>query len=219
MQADSVSVTASLVHRLAFCIVAGIFFAASGARATDWPSFGANADNTANNAQTTINIGNIGSLHPQWTYTTGGDVSARAALAQGVLYFPDWGGNVSAVDAQTGSQVWSHQLSDYGLPANTHSRTTPAVADGIVYLGTQEGAWLLAIRASNGSLVWKTQIETDDPFAMITASPVVSGNMVFTGTASSQESIAGFSPTCPCCTARGSAVAVNVHNGMIHWKT
>jgi polyvinyl alcohol dehydrogenase (cytochrome) len=219
MQADSVSVTASLVHRLAFCIVAGIFFAASGARATDWPSFGANADNTANNAQTTINIGNIGSLHPQWTYTTGGDVSARAALAQGVLYFPDWGGNVSAVDAQTGSQVWSHQLSDYGLPANTHSRTTPAVADGIVYLGTQEGAWLLAIRASNGSLVWKTQIETDDPFAMITASPVVSGNMVFTGTASSQESIAGFSPTFPCCTARGSAVAVNVHNGKIHWKT
>ena len=219
MQADFGSVTASLVHRHASRIVACLLLAAPAAYAADWPSFGADANNSASNAQTTINTGNIAGLHPQWTYTTGGDVSARAALAGGVLYFPDWGGNISAVNAQNGHQVWSHQLSDYGLPANTHSRTTPAVAGGIVYLGTQEGAWLLAIRASNGTLVWKSQLETQDPFAMITSSPVVSSGIIYTGIASNQEGIAGFVPTFPCCTARGSAVAVNTNNGSIRWKT
>jgi polyvinyl alcohol dehydrogenase (cytochrome) len=219
MQADSGSVTASLVHRHAFSIACALLCAASGASATDWPSFGADAGNTANNPQTTINRGNIGNLHLQWTYTTGGDVSARAALAGGVLYFPDWGGNISAVNAQNGQQVWSHALSDYGLPANTHSRTTPAVAGNVIYVGTQEGAWLLAIRASNGALIWKTQLETQDPFAMITTSPAVSGGVVYTGIASNQEAMAAFLPGFVCCNARGSAVAVNTNNGSIRWKT
>ena len=219
MQADFGSVTASLVHRHALRIVACFLLAAPTAYATDWPSFGADANNSANNPQATIGVGNVGGLHQKWTYTTGGDVSARAALAGGVLYFPDWGGNISAVNAQTGAAVWSHQLSDYGLAPSTHSRTTPAVAGGIVYVGTQEGAWLLAIRASNGALVWKSQLETQDPFAMITSSPVVSNNLVYTGVASNQEAMAAFLPGFVCCTARGSAVAVNTNNGSIRWKT
>ena len=112
MQADFGSVTASLVRRHALRIVAGLLIAAPAAQATDWPSFGADANNTANNPQTTISVGNVAGLHQKWTYTTGGDVSARAALAGGVLYFPDWGGNISAVNAETGAGVWSHQLSD-----------------------------------------------------------------------------------------------------------
>ncbi|HEX5122342.1 MAG TPA: PQQ-binding-like beta-propeller repeat protein, partial [Rhodanobacteraceae bacterium] len=219
MQADSRSVTASLVHRHALRLVACLLFATPAAYATDWPSFGSDANNTANNPQTTIGVGNIANLHQKWTYTTGGDVSARAALAGGVLYFPDWGGNIAAVNATTGARVWSHQLSDYGLPASTHSRTTPAVAGNVVYVGTQEGAWLLAIRANNGALIWKTQLETQDPFAMITSSPVVSNNVVYTGTASNQEAMAAFLPGFVCCTARGSAVAVNTNNGAIRWKT
>jgi polyvinyl alcohol dehydrogenase (cytochrome) len=33
----------------------------------------------------------IGKLKPKWIFTTGGDVSARAAVVNGVVYFPDWG--------------------------------------------------------------------------------------------------------------------------------
>ena len=104
----------------------------------------------------------------KWTVRTGGDVSARAAVVANVAYFPDWGGNISAVDTKTGQVIWSHKLSDYGLPAGTVSRTSPAVHGDKIYIGTQKGAWLLAIKANKGDLIWMTQLETQDPYAIIT---------------------------------------------------
>jgi polyvinyl alcohol dehydrogenase (cytochrome) len=86
--------------------------------------------------------------------------------------------NTYAVDAFTGALIWKHQLSDYGLAAGTFSRTSPAVVDGIVYIGTQYVAsgptgWLLAIDRFTGKLIWKTQPDPANPSPVITASPVV----------------------------------------------
>ena len=136
---------------------------------TDWPVFGQNAANTASSMDTTISATNVQSLKPKWTFTTGGDVSARAAIVNGVAYFPDWGGYIWAVDVQKGKSIWSHQLSDYGLTAGTVSRTSPTVANGIVYIGTQytptgKTGWLLAIDAATGRLLWKVQPDTSNPF-------------------------------------------------------
>jgi polyvinyl alcohol dehydrogenase (cytochrome) len=66
------------------------------------------------------------------------------------------------VNANNGQLVWGHQLSDYGLAVGTISRTSPAVVDGIVYIGRQYNTsgptgWLLANNAGNGNLMWKTQ--------------------------------------------------------------
>ena len=99
--------------------------------------FGRTAANTANNAsEKAISAKTASSLKTKWTFTTGGDVSARAAVVKGVAYFPDWAGNLWAVDPGSGKLIWSHQFSDYGLAAGTVSRTSPAVVDGIVYVGT-----------------------------------------------------------------------------------
>ena len=188
------------------------------APAGSWPMFGQNLQNTA---ATGTNSGkDVAQLAKKWTFTTGGDVSARAAVVNGVAYFPDWGGNLWAVNTANGTQVWGHQLSDYGLPANTHSRTSPAVVDGVVYVGTQEGAWLLAINAATGNLLWRTQLESpaNDPFAIVTTSPAVSGGVVYTGVASLEEGVAA-NPNYVCCKARGSVVAVNATSGAIAWKT
>jgi polyvinyl alcohol dehydrogenase (cytochrome) len=188
----------------------------------DWPMFGRNLANTADALHG--GVGDVSKLTLKWTFDTGGDVSARAAVVGGRAYFPDWGGNLWAIDTKTGRKIWGHQLSDYGLPADTHSRTTPAVEDGTIYVGTQEGAWLLAIDARNGLLRWKTQLETAaaDPYAVVTASPVVSGDMLYTGVASLQENAAAVVPGFVCCNARGSVVAVNLrgrHRGEIAWQT
>ncbi len=188
----------------------------------DWPMFGQNLQNTA--SVRGASLPDVGKLKVKWSFTTGGDVSARAAVVDGRAYFPDWGGNLWAVDTRSGNKAWGHQLSDYGLPANTHSRTSPAVADGIVYVGTQEGAWLLAIDARNGKLIWKTQLESpeNDPYAMITASPAVADGLLFTGIASNEEGNAGLVPGFVCCKARGSIVAVHVRGaarGQVAWQT
>ncbi len=180
-----------------------------------WPIFGQNAANTASSNSDDINAGNVAKLKLKWKFTTGGDVSARAAVTGGVAYFPDWGGNLWAVKAGNGKKVWGTQLSAYGLAPNTISRTTPAVIDGVVYLGTQQGAWLLAIDAASGNLLWKTQLETVDTHAVITTSPTVRKGVLVTGVASTEEAIPGGGPGL----ARGSVVAVNAKNGTILWKT
>ena len=189
-------------------------------KSADWPMFGQNPANTATNpTETIISTSNVGSLAKKWAITTQGDVSARAAVVNGVAYFPDWGGYLWALNASNGQVIWSNPFSSYGLPAPTHSRTTPAVVGGTLYLGTQEGAWLLAINAATGQLLWKTQLESpaNDPNAIISAAPAVVDGVVYTGVASSEEGAVAFGS--PCCKARGSVVAVNSATGKIKWQT
>jgi polyvinyl alcohol dehydrogenase (cytochrome) len=187
----------------------------------DWPMFGQNLANSASRAEKDLSTKNVGQLNVKWSLTVGGDVSARAAVAKGVVYFPDWGGNLWAVSAGNGKVLWSHQLSDYALTGSLtgvyHSRTTTAVDKGTVYVGTQEGGWLLAIDAASGTLLWKSQLEPADPFAIITTSPSVHNGVVYTGVASIAEGGSIFGITIP--PVRGSAVAVNAATGAIKWKT
>jgi polyvinyl alcohol dehydrogenase (cytochrome) len=191
--------------------------------AQDWPMFG---QNVANTAYTTpkISASTVPTLLPKWTFTTGGDVSARASVVNSIAYFPDWGGNLWAVNAVNGQLIWGHQLSDYGLPAGTTSRTSPALNDNgsTLYLGTQatpQGAWLLAINAKTGALVWKTVLDSDK-YAIDTTSPVIYNGVVYTGVASAIEGATFSGATIASDpNARGSVVAINATTGAIQWKT
>jgi polyvinyl alcohol dehydrogenase (cytochrome) len=161
---------------------------------------------------------NVASLAPKWVATTGGNVSARAAVVDGVVYFPDWGGNLWALDANTGAVIWQHQLSDFGLPAGTVSRTSPAVQGASVYIGTMAGAYLLAINAKTGDLRWKAQLDTSTG-AALTGSPAVLDEVVYTGVSGGLEEGAAFTDSYECCSFRGSMVAVNAQTGAIRWQT
>lgn len=71
--------------------------------------------------------------------------------------------------AGNGKLIWSATLSDYApsnTPGPTKSRTSPAVVNGVLYIGTQAGAYVLAINAATGALMWKTQVEDLDPHAV-----------------------------------------------------
>jgi polyvinyl alcohol dehydrogenase (cytochrome) len=214
----------------AFCLNASLAMAADNAPLShsgrsEWPMFGQNTANTASGVTLAINSHNVHRLEPKWTFTTAGDVSARAAVVRGGVYFPDWGGQLYRLDSATGAVVWSKNLmSDYGFtPASGStkvvSRTSPAVDRGTVYIGTQAtatGAYLLAIDTSNGALRWKTQLDTH-PLSADTTSPVVLNGVVYLGV-SSLEEFAAANPQYPCCSSRGSVVAVNAATGALIWK-
>ena len=191
--------------------------------AQDWPMFGQDLTNTSTASQTSLTTGNVGRLAPKWVFTTGGDVSARASIVNGIVYFPDWTGNLYALNSNTGAVVWSHQLSDYGVATGTVSRTAPTIVNGVVYIGTQYNAagptgWLMAINAQTGNLIWKTQPDTSNAFPVITSSPVVASGNVYVGMTSNEE-FAAANPYYPCCSARGSVVAVSASNGAKLWQT
>ena len=66
-----------------FCVIARVALAddASLAQYLQWPMFGQNWANTSSGFTFTIGRHNVGKLKPKWTFTTHGDVSARASVS------------------------------------------------------------------------------------------------------------------------------------------
>jgi polyvinyl alcohol dehydrogenase (cytochrome) len=192
-------------------------------RAADWPSAGQNIKNTrANDKETIISPANVSQLAVKWVYTTAGDVSATPAVDDRFVYFPDFGGRLHCLDRQSGQAVWSRSISEYTGVPNSFSRVTPTLAGTALIIGTQmdssrSGARVLAIAKSTGNLIWSTKVD-DHLASIITQSPVVHSGQVFVGVSSGEEGLAT-DPAYPCCSFRGSMVALNLKDGSIAWKT
>jgi polyvinyl alcohol dehydrogenase (cytochrome) len=206
----------------ALSILALIFGVSSASAApAAWPSGGHDVSNTHSQpAETRINPQNVVHLAPKWTFTTHGDVSAIPAVSGGAVYFPDWGGYLNKVDASTGKLVWQTQLdsylSDLGITGSV-SRAAPAIVGNTVYLGDQNGGHLFAVNATTGQLIWKAQVDSQ-PFAILTAGPLVINGVIYQGVASLEEGVAA-NGSYPCCIFRGSIVAVDAATGKTLWKT
>src|ERR1700760_4475205 len=99
--------------------------------AHDWTMFGGSVENQSSTVgETAISPKNVSQLKVKWVANTGGDVSAKAAVVKGVVYCPDWGCNIWALNAATGKAIWHRKLSSYGFANGTVSRTSPAVING-----------------------------------------------------------------------------------------
>ena len=201
----------------------------------NWPMAGQNiADTHSQSDEHTINSANVDRLKTRWKFTTSSDVSATPTVVNGLVYFPDWGGHLYAVDASTGKMVWSHLISDYNGVPGSFSRTSPAFVDGLLILGDKppngvtgwpaspapdgQGAHIFAVNASTGAPVWTTRV--DETFvSQITGSAVVFNGVAYAGISSIEEVTAAFVPNYTCCIFRGSAVALDVHTGKILWQT
>ena len=70
--------------------------------------------------------------------------------------------------------------------------------------------------AESGSLLWKSHVESH-PAARITGSPVLVDDRLYVPVSSGEEG-AAMDPKYPCCTFRGSVVALDAQSGKIVWK-
>jgi len=190
-----------------------------------WPIAGQNPANTWNQAKEhLINTANVKDLKPKWVFATGGDVSATPTVAGDAVYFPDWDGNLFAVKKQSGRLIWSRKISDYDGVAGAISRVSPAVNGHQVIIGDilsskqpHDGANVISIDQKTGTLRWITKVDTH-PAAVITGSPVVFEGVVYVGISSIEEGLA-LNAAYPCCSFRGSIVALDVKTGRMLWKT
>ncbi len=184
----------------------------------EWPSGGQNlADDRYQSDETAIGVKTVGKLVPRWKLTMAGDVSATPAVVNGVVYVPDWGGYISAIRASNGAVIWRRLISSYTGVAGSVSRTDPVVDGSTLVIATQTGADIIAINAANGARKWVTRAD-DHPAAIITGSPIVDQNVVYEGVSSSEEASAE-NQDYPCCTFRGSLVALSESTGKVLWKT
>src|SRR3984957_15829887 len=92
-----------------------------------WRIAGQNLSNSGSQpAEDSIIHPNVNDLRPKWVVIAGGDVSATPTVDGDAVYFPDWGGNLFAVDKNSGRSMWSHKISDYDGVAGAISRVSPA---------------------------------------------------------------------------------------------
>src|ERR1700688_3730035 len=132
-----------------------------------WPVAGQDLSNSRNQpAEHLIDPSNVSTLNLTWTFTTGGSVSATPTVAGNAVYFPDWAGNLYAVEKETGQLIWSHKISEYDGFQTAISRVSPAVHGNQLILGDNEnpdaahaGANIIAVDRKTGALMWITNVE------------------------------------------------------------
>ncbi len=213
---------------IAIPLIVSLFLIAASPAPASWTSSGQSIVNWRSQpAESTISVKNVGKLVPLFSVATDGDVSATPNVSGGVAYFPDWGGSLWAVNATTGAVIWKDNLSTLAGVPGLVSRSTPTSAGmGTLLVGSQKGAYLMAINQRDGSLQWITQLDNwtatssygTTSTAILSSSPSVFQGIAYIGVASDEEAAAA-DPSYPCCTFRGSVVAVNVTTGAIVWKT
>jgi len=213
-----VSALASAI--LGTLLLAGIVLASGG---TNWLSAGKDRQNTRyQNTESRIGVENVANLDVKWAFETGGDVSATPAVDGDTVYVPDWAGNLYAIDRQTGLARWVVSIPAVtGIPGDK-ARATPAVTEDKVIIGTQGpfggGGLVLAFDKFTGETLWVTAADTH-PAAIITQSATVFDGRIYVGVSSLEEGFAALIPGYPCCSFRGSMLALDLDTGAILWKT
>ncbi|KAJ0094455.1 hypothetical protein Patl1_15836 [Pistacia atlantica] len=174
----------------------------------------------------------------------GGDLNNRRYASEEVLINPStvkklrlrW--KFYAVNAFSGALIWKKNLGELtglngtGIIVNvTVSRTTPAIAGGLLIVGIYGPAVVIAVTRSNGRLLWYTQPDSRSR-AQITMSGTVYLGLsdgrcsyydaisvflagFYVGVSSLEEAL----PAEQCCSFRGSFAKLDVRTGRVIWRT
>ena len=194
------------------------------ARAANWTVAGQNISNSRTQpSETVITPTDAAELAPKWTFTTHGNVSATPTVYGGIVYFPDNGGYLNAISATTGRLIWQRRVSSYDGTPMAFARVSPAVYGKELIVGDNfhqdhpGGAHMFAVNRLTGRLLWSTSVDTHRA-AHITSNPIIAAGKVIVGISSNEEGDAS-DQTYPCCTFRGSVVAIDATTGSLLWKT
>lgn len=169
----------------ALCVFAGPAFALNG----DWPMLNFDPHgHRYNRFETVLNTKSVKSLHVAWKADIG-VTRSTPAVVNGVVYTGTDDCHLTALDAVTGTVVWSVKL------GSTFIISSPAVVNQIVYVSTMDGQFF-ALDAASGTQLWSATLGSQSA-----ESPTVSDGRVFIGD------------------NRGILYSFNARNGKALWQT
>ena len=142
-----------------------------------------------------INADNVTQLQAQWAVQMPGDgiVESVPIVVDGVIYTTGPPGEVFALDARTGRQIWKYQRPQKVVNPYESNRVNRGVAilGNRIYFGTLDAA-LVALDARSGALVWETQVADTMEGYSITSAPLAIKDRIVTGVAGGEYGIRGF---------------------------
>lgn len=162
----------------------------------------------------------VPNLKLKWAFGFPGaeEVYGQPTIAGGRVFLGVDTGAVYSLDAESGCVYWSYQA-DGGV--RTAISIGPVKGKGATKYGVYFGdirANVYMLDASTGKEIWKVKAD-DHPVAKITGAPMLYEDRLYVPVSSQEERTGGWSTVYPCCTFRGSVVALDAANGKTVWKT
>ncbi len=184
-----------------------------------WNGWGVDSSNTRYQPNPGLTADQIPRLKLKWAfgYPTGVTAHGQPTVASGRVFVSTDIGYLYSLDAKTGCVYWSYET---GTLARNSVSVGPIKGHGstkyAVYVGDAK-AYVHAVDAQSGAPLWKTRVE-DHWIARITGSPKLYDGRLYVSVSSSEE-FRGGTVDYPCCSSRGSVVALDANTGKQIWKT
>ena len=180
----------------------------------DWAEQGGDARSRRYQPTPGLTAAEVPRLKLKWAFSmTGG---GQPVVVGDWLFATNRNGRFYALDARTGCVRWTLE--------EVVSRTTPMVVRSAIspsgwatFVGVS-GRRIRAFDAETGRQIWQSEPVDAHPIAVLTGSPVVSGDRLFVPV-SSLEEVSSISPSYPCCTFSGALAALDLRTGRILWRT
>lgn len=128
-----------------------------------------------------INKQNVGDLTLAWVWGMESGRSQPAPLIRnGIVYIPNFGNVVQALDGKTGTLLWEYRRKfEEGSRGGGHLRTL-AMWEDMIYVATTD-AHMVALDARTGQVRWDTQIADFRKGYSNTTGPIVADGVVING--------------------------------------
>ena len=161
---------------------------------SDWLTVRRTYDGWGFSPLTQITTKNVQRLQPVWVYSTGVNSGHEAAplVNNGVMFVVTPGGQVLALDAATGAQLWRYRrpLAEGSLLPHPTSRGVALHGDKVYFAAGD--AVLVALDAKTGKEAWTATVADNKAGYYMTLAPLAAGNVIMVGASGGELGIRGF---------------------------
>ncbi|MGH8170490.1 MAG: PQQ-binding-like beta-propeller repeat protein, partial [Steroidobacteraceae bacterium] len=176
----------------------------------DWLTYGGSYAADRFSTLSRINTRNVSKLALRWLYPFPGNqwkIESTPLVRAGIMYVTGPAGEVMALDALTGAQLWEH---DHPFKLIGGGEGPIGQNRGVALLGNRVlvATWdstLSALSAATGKVLWETRVGPY-PGTWISSAPIAYRDLVVVGVAT------------PTSTGRGYLAAYDVRTGKLRWR-
>jgi polyvinyl alcohol dehydrogenase (cytochrome) len=188
-----------------------------------WNGFGPNLDNARFQPQPGFRVEDIPHFKPKWVLAyPGGTTGGAPSVVAGRVFVGTAAGVVMSLDAATGCTYWVTQPAEpVKVPVTVaiwpqSKRRNRLQTEAAAYFGDRK-AVVHAVDAMSGKEIWATEVD-ENKFATISGALTLDRGAVYVPVTSGEGAM-GPRGDYPCCTFRGSMVALDAYTGKMLWKT
>jgi alcohol dehydrogenase (cytochrome c) len=177
--------------------------------AEDWLTYSGSYRSARHSALTQIDPSNVSQLALQWVYQFDEPpmtIESSPIVRKGVMYVTAAPGSVHALDAASGTTLWSYSREPDSATVEVSSgiiNRGVAVLDDKVFVGTWD-CHVIALSASSGEVLWDSMVVADKRY-LISAAPLAYRDLVVTGVGTAWG-------------GRGVIVAFDANTGEERWR-